>query len=132
MLQNDQERMLRNLLDKSFRNIKLDCILENESGQSVLISDPAERSVNHEEVESIIKEVLMKTKKSKDKNWDLKESKTDDIKVVRADMRFIVLIEELVDIEQDYFQIEMMDVDGLFDVRALKRKLGSESQSTSK
>ncbi|CAG8829381.1 3095_t:CDS:2, partial [Gigaspora margarita] len=42
MLQNDQGRMLRNLLDKSFRSIKLDHILENVNGQSVLISDPTE------------------------------------------------------------------------------------------
>ncbi|CAG8840500.1 40074_t:CDS:2, partial [Gigaspora margarita] len=42
MLQNDQRRMLRNLLDKPFRSIKLDCILENINSQSVLISDPTE------------------------------------------------------------------------------------------
>ncbi|CAG8831812.1 12298_t:CDS:2, partial [Gigaspora margarita] len=42
MLQNDQGRMLRNLLDKPFRSIKLDRILENINGQSVLILDPTE------------------------------------------------------------------------------------------
>ena len=42
MIQNDQGRMLRNLLDKPFRSIKLDRILESENGQSVLISDPVE------------------------------------------------------------------------------------------
>ncbi|CAG8753764.1 25236_t:CDS:2 [Gigaspora margarita] len=42
MLQNDQGRMLRNLLNKPFRSIKLDRILENVNGQSVLISDPTE------------------------------------------------------------------------------------------
>ncbi|CAG8841540.1 24003_t:CDS:2, partial [Gigaspora margarita] len=42
ILQNDQGRMLRNLLDKPFRSIKLDRILENINGQSVLISDPTE------------------------------------------------------------------------------------------
>ncbi|CAG8854807.1 21230_t:CDS:1, partial [Gigaspora margarita] len=42
MLQNVQGRMLRNLLDKPFRSIKLDRILENVNGQSVLISDPTE------------------------------------------------------------------------------------------
>ncbi|CAG8849551.1 30501_t:CDS:1, partial [Gigaspora margarita] len=42
MLQNDHERMLRNLLDKPFRSIKLDRILENVNGQLVLISDPTE------------------------------------------------------------------------------------------
>ncbi|CAG8852142.1 8065_t:CDS:2, partial [Gigaspora margarita] len=34
--------MLRNLLDKPFRSIKLDRILENVNSQSVLISDPTE------------------------------------------------------------------------------------------
>ncbi|CAG8845619.1 35433_t:CDS:2, partial [Gigaspora margarita] len=42
MLQNDQGRMLKNLLDKPFRSIKLDHILENENGQLVLILDPIE------------------------------------------------------------------------------------------
>ncbi|CAG8832608.1 6517_t:CDS:2, partial [Gigaspora margarita] len=42
MLQNDQGRMLRNLLNKPFRRIKLDCILENVNSQSVLISDLTE------------------------------------------------------------------------------------------
>ncbi|CAG8845442.1 2474_t:CDS:1, partial [Gigaspora margarita] len=42
MLQNDQGRMLRNLLDKPFRSIKLDRILENVNSQSVLITDPTE------------------------------------------------------------------------------------------
>ncbi|CAG8507902.1 13110_t:CDS:2 [Gigaspora rosea] len=81
------------------------------------------RSMNHEEVESIIKKVLMKMKKSKDKNRDIKEDKNNDIKVVGADVHFIVLAERLVDIEQDHLQIEIMNIDRLFDVRALKRKL---------
>ncbi|CAG8855496.1 37890_t:CDS:1, partial [Gigaspora margarita] len=42
MLQNNQGSMLKNLLDKPFRSIKLDCILENVNGQLVLISDPTE------------------------------------------------------------------------------------------
>ncbi|CAG8818749.1 11735_t:CDS:1, partial [Gigaspora margarita] len=42
MLQNNQRRMLRNLLDKPFRSIKLDRILKNENGQLVLISEPTE------------------------------------------------------------------------------------------
>ncbi|CAG8473069.1 12559_t:CDS:2, partial [Gigaspora margarita] len=88
--------------------------------------------MNYEEVESIIKEVLMKTKKSKDKNWDLKKRKIDNVKVVRADMCFIVLTEGPVDIEQDHLRIKMMNVDGLFDVRTLKRKLESELQSPSR
>ncbi|CAG8818268.1 29096_t:CDS:2, partial [Gigaspora margarita] len=42
MLQKDQGRMLRNFFDKPFKSIKLDRILENVNGQSVLISDPTE------------------------------------------------------------------------------------------
>ncbi|CAG8725915.1 7129_t:CDS:2 [Gigaspora margarita] len=59
------------------------------------------------------------------------ESKGDDIKVVGVNVRFIVLIKELVDIEQDHLQVKIIDVDRLFDIRAIKRKLGNESQSPS-
>ncbi|CAG8796775.1 19670_t:CDS:1, partial [Gigaspora margarita] len=61
ILQNDQGKMLRNLLDKPFRSIKLDCILENENGQLVLISDPTKvkrRTQQHFQVQCQNRNIL--------------------------------------------------------------------------
>ncbi|CAG8660750.1 27499_t:CDS:2, partial [Dentiscutata erythropus] len=44
-----------------------------------------------------------------------KENKSDDIQIVGADVRFIVLMEGQVDVEQDHLQVEIMDANELFD-----------------
>ncbi|CAG8788591.1 7440_t:CDS:2, partial [Gigaspora margarita] len=63
MITNDEvDQMIQNEIDEllaAFSKIKINLVDQG--------------SMNREEVESIIKEVLMKTKKSKDKNWDLKD-----------------------------------------------------------
>ncbi|CAG8498490.1 11097_t:CDS:2 [Gigaspora margarita] len=43
-----------------------------------------------------------------------------------------ILTKGPIDIEQDHLQIGMIDVNGLFDIRALKRKLENKSQPPSK
>ncbi|CAG8804018.1 12461_t:CDS:2, partial [Racocetra fulgida] len=92
--ENEVDLSIQNEIDKlttAFSNMKINCV------------DQA--SVNREEVESIIKEVLL---------------------IVRADVRLLVLTEKQVDMGCDYLQVEMTDVDGLFNIRALKRKLDND------
>ncbi|RIB06687.1 hypothetical protein C2G38_2276742, partial [Gigaspora rosea] len=111
----EDERSIQKEIDEltaAFSDMKINCV------------DQA--PIKREKVESIVKEVLMKERKGKGKNLNQKGS------IIKADVRLMVLTEGPFDIEQDQLQLEIRDVEELFNVRAVKRKLDGLPKPTSK
>ncbi|CAG8565308.1 5127_t:CDS:2, partial [Gigaspora rosea] len=145
----EDERSIQKEIDEltaAFSDMKINCV------------DQA--PIKREKVESIVKEVLMKERKGKGKNLNQKGSvrmikcfncqeeghmarncpkqkhinknESADVKIIKADVRLMVLTEGPFDIEQDQLQLEIRDVEELFNVRAVKRKLDGLPKPTSK